>query len=230
MEIKAELIYPYSEQEKVDFIFKQNHNLGYEIREVERDYNKVNIIEDYENKEISQECEIPDYEEEDVISYIEVNDYDEEGLWVGSHVEEIKETQQVQVGTHTEIITQIEKVLVGTHEEIEVIKVIDIQAWGYTEEEIEEKEKERIKSLTCTKRVFALMLKELGISYIQLKELIASNEDAQLEWELASTLLRSNPLIDVFGEKLGLSSEQIDKLFLFANGEITIEEFKDENI
>ena len=128
MEIKAELQYPYTEQERIDFIIGQNHNLGYEIREVERNYNKVNIIEDYEDKKISQEIKIPDYEGQEVIIPKKIDDYDENGLWIGSHIEEIKETQQVQVGTHTEIITQIEKVLVGTHEEIEVIKVIDLQA------------------------------------------------------------------------------------------------------
>lgn len=35
MEIKAELLKPYTEEEKVEFIVAQNHNLGYEIRETE---------------------------------------------------------------------------------------------------------------------------------------------------------------------------------------------------
>lgn len=35
MEIKAVLNKPYEEQEKVDFIIEQNHNLGYEIIETE---------------------------------------------------------------------------------------------------------------------------------------------------------------------------------------------------
>lgn len=104
-----------------------------------------------------------------------------------------------------------------------------LQAWGYTEEEIEEQEIERIKSLTCTKRVFALMLQELGVDYLtQLKPLIESNPQAQLEWELCVELLRNNPLIDLMASKLGITSNQLDKLFLYANGEITIEEFKDE--
>lgn len=33
MEIKAQLQYPYSEDERVNFIIEQNHNNGYEIRE-----------------------------------------------------------------------------------------------------------------------------------------------------------------------------------------------------
>ena len=94
------------------------------------------------------------------------------------------------------------------------------------EEELALKEKERIAKLTCTKRVFALMLQELGITYTMLKELIATNEQAQLEWDLCVELERGNPLIDVFGQQLGITSEQIDGLFKYANGEITIEEFR----
>lgn len=102
----------------------------------------------------------------------------------------------------------------------------ELQAFGYTEEEIAEQEKERIAKLTCTKRVFALMLQELGISYTMLKELIATNEQAQLEWDLCVELERKNPLLDVMALQLGVTSEQLDGLFKYANGEITIEEFR----
>lgn len=102
----------------------------------------------------------------------------------------------------------------------------ELQALGYTVEEIALQEKERIAKLTCTKRVFALMLQELGITYTILKQLIATNEQAQLEWDLCVELERGNPLIDVFGQQLGITSEQIDGLFKYANDEITIEEFR----
>ena len=92
---------------------------------------------------------------------------------------------------------------------------------------LEDKEKERIGNLTCTKRVFALMLQELGIDYItQLKPLIESNPQAQLEWELCVELQRNNPLLDIMAKEMNVTSEQLDKLFLYANGEIAIEEFK----
>lgn len=104
-----------------------------------------------------------------------------------------------------------------------------LEAWGYTEEEIEEQKKEHIKNLTCTKRVFALMLQELGVDYLtQLKPLIESNPQAQLEWDLCVELLRSNPMIDLMASQLKITSEQLDKLFQYANGEITLEEFKGE--
>lgn len=35
MEIKAELLKPYTEEEKIEFIVEQNHNNGYEIKETE---------------------------------------------------------------------------------------------------------------------------------------------------------------------------------------------------
>jgi hypothetical protein len=103
----------------------------------------------------------------------------------------------------------------------------ELQALGYTEEEIALQEKERIAKLTCTKRVFALMLQELGITYTMLKQLIATNEQAQLEWDLCVELERSNPLLDVMALQLGITSEQLDGLFRYANGEITIEQFRE---
>ena len=116
----------------------------------------------------------------------------------------------------------------GEKELVEYIDTIKhIEAWGYTEEEIAQQDKERIAKLTCTKRVFALMLQELGITYTQLKALIATNEQAQLEWDLCVELQRSNPLLDVMAMQLGITAEQLDGLFRYANGEITIEQFKE---
>ena len=36
MEIKAELLKPYSEKQRIDFIIEQNHKKGYEIRETDK--------------------------------------------------------------------------------------------------------------------------------------------------------------------------------------------------
>lgn len=94
-----------------------------------------------------------------------------------------------------------------------------LEAWGYTEEEEQEQEREHIGNLQVTKRVFALALQQLGISYTQLKELIASNEQAQLEWDLCVELQRKNPLLDVMAAQLGVTSETLDMIFKRANGE-----------
>ena len=83
-----------------------------------------------------------------------------------------------------------------------------------------DREKERIGNLTMTKRVFALGLQEYGITYNQLKQLIATSEQAQLEWDLCVELQRKNPLLDVMAAQIGVTSEQLDNMFKRANGEL----------
>lgn len=117
---------------------------------------------------------------------------------------------------------KINFIIQQNHKNGYLIKKTDIalEAWGYTEEEKEQQEKERISHLKCTKRVLALMLQQMGISYAQLKNLIATNEQAQLEWDLCIELERCNPLLDIMGAQLGITSEQLDIMFKYANGEI----------
>lgn len=90
------------------------------------------------------------------------------------------------------------------------------------ETELAQKEAEHISKLTCTKRNFALMLQKLGVSYSQLKELIATNEQAQLEWDLCVELERSNPLLDTMAAELNITSETLDKMFKYVNGELEV--------
>lgn len=87
------------------------------------------------------------------------------------------------------------------------------------EETKRQKERERIGNLTMTKRVFALGLQEYGITYSQLKELIATSEQAQLEWDLCVELHRNNPLLDIMAAQLGILPTQLDNMFKIANGE-----------
>lgn len=101
-----------------------------------------------------------------------------------------------------------------------------LEAWGYTEEEKAEQEAERIGNLQCTKRVFVLMLEQLGLDYFeQIEPAINANRQAKLEWELCVELQRKNPLIDQLAGGFGITSKQLDDLFKFANGEITQEQF-----
>ena len=85
------------------------------------------------------------------------------------------------------------------------------------DEEKKKQEEERVASLTCTKRVLALALQQLGVSYTKLKELIATNEQAQLEWDLCVELNRSNPLLDIFAKQLGIDKDTLDNIFIKAN-------------
>lgn len=98
-----------------------------------------------------------------------------------------------------------------------------------TEEYKEKKRKEeaeRVGNLQCTKRVFVLMLEQLGLDYFeQIEPAINANRQAKLEWELCVELQRKNPLLDQLAAQFGVTSKQLDDLFKFANGEITQQEF-----
>ena len=65
------------------------------------------------------------------------------------------------------------------------------------------------------------MLQELGKDYYNdILPLIEANQQAKMEWDLCVELERCNPLIDQIGLQLGFSPEQIDQIFLYANGEV----------
>lgn len=90
-----------------------------------------------------------------------------------------------------------------------------------------EKEKERVGNLKCTKRVFVLLLEELGLDYFeQIEPAIKANRQARLEWELCVELERKNPLLDALASQFDVTPTQLDKLFKYANGEITEAQFK----
>ena len=134
--------------------------------------------------------------------------------------------QNGKIKFYTEQPLQAEFYNLDKVEETSLEYVLDGEEYVLKDEAWEE-ERERIAKLTCTKRVFALMLQELGITYTMLKQLIATNEQAQLEWDLCIELERANPLLDIMAAQLGITSEQLDGLFRYANGEITIEQFRE---
>ena len=89
-----------------------------------------------------------------------------------------------------------------------------LEAWGLTEEEKKQAEKERTAMLSLTKReVFLALYKAKGITPEQIKAQITEPE-ALIEFEYANDYYRGNPLIDLIGEKLGYTSDDLDYLFL----------------
>ena len=83
----------------------------------------------------------------------------------------------------------------------------------YTPEEREQIERERIANLSLTKRdVFLALYKDKGITPDQIKAQI-TDPAALIEFEYASSYYRGNPLIDIIGQTLGYTSEQLDYLF-----------------
>ena len=88
-----------------------------------------------------------------------------------------------------------------------------LEAWGYTDEEIAQKERERLNMLSMTKReMFLSLYRAKGITPDMLKAQI-TDPQALIEFEYANDYYRGNPLIDVIGQNLGYSSEDLDYLF-----------------
>lgn len=117
----------------------------------------------------------------------------------------------------TDIITQAE---LDSHPNKVIVEDGALVLNPNYEAEEAQKEAERISHLKCTKRVLVLILEQLGLDYFeQIEPLINSNRQAKLEWELCVELERSNPLLNIIGAELGISPQQIDQVFKYANGE-----------
>jgi hypothetical protein len=81
------------------------------------------------------------------------------------------------------------------------------------EERQAQKERERIGMLSLTKReVFLGLYEAKGITPEQLKSQV-TDPRALIEIEYANEYYRGNPLIDIIGDKLGITSEKLDKFF-----------------
>ena len=130
MKIKAELLKPYNEQEKINFIVEQNHKLGY-------------IIEEQEDK---------------------------------------------------------------------------LVALGYTEQEKQEQERERLALLNMTGAdVERAIYKVKGIDFDDILAMVQDNpkiDEKALKIEFkANNFFRGNPYIEQVGSLLGFTSEQLDEFF-----------------
>lgn len=88
------------------------------------------------------------------------------------------------------------------------------------EKEQEKKEQVRVARLNMTKLDFSNCLIEVGVSYTQLKELLANNEEAQRQWDLCERVYRFNSMLEQLASELGITPEQLDMMFKKANGEL----------
>nr|DAH14886.1 MAG TPA: hypothetical protein [Caudoviricetes sp.] len=148
MEIKAELILPYTEKERLNFVVSQNHRFGYEIRQVEGTWQEeiqvpcmktvTEIIQepifDDEGNPVLDEEGNPTYkdvtvtreiqETETIVEIVKQPKCDEDGNPVldenGEQVLEDVEVEKEIPKYRTEIVTHTG---------------YNLQAWGYTEED-----------------------------------------------------------------------------------------------
>lgn len=104
----------------------------------------------------------------------------------------------------------------------------ELQALGYTQEELEQQERERIAHLSLTKReIFLALYEDLGITPDEIEKTI-NNPKYLIEFRYANEYFRGNPLIDLIGNSLGYTKDQID--YLFKNKSFLQKENNLENI
>ena len=231
MEIKAELILPYTENERLNFISSRNHRLGYEIRHVEGTWEeKIQVPCMKTVVEIIQES-IFDDEGNPVL--------DEEGNPTYKDVEVTREVQETEIVV--EIIKQPKYDEYGNPvldengeqvlEDVEVEKEIpkyrtetvthtgyNLQAWGYTEEELAQQKKECLAMLNMTGAdVERAIYKVKGIDFDDILAMVKDNpaiDEKALKIEFkANNFFRGNPYIEQVGALLGFTSDMLDRFF-----------------
>lgn len=171
---------------------------------LETDIIDSKTLEAHPNKvivaDVEIEIDVPDCDEEGnpiIIEYTDTEvivDYDDEGNPIGTHnVEVIKHKQQ----THKETIEAKRLILNPNYEQEE-----------------EEKERQRINQLSLTKReVFLALYRDKGLVPDIIRQGLQGNPEALIEFDYAERYFRGNPLIDIIGNSLGYSSDDMDYLF-----------------
>lgn len=96
-----------------------------------------------------------------------------------------------------------------------------LEAWGYTEEEKQEQERERLDKLSMTRGdVFEALILAKGLGKAQIRAMI---EQAELDditkalylnrFDEALEFYRGYPIFDMLGQALGITGEMLDKFF-----------------
>lgn len=132
MEIKAELLKPYTEDERATFIVEQNHRKGYEIKETEN----------------------------------------------------------------------------------------SIEAWGFTDDEIQEQEQDKINHLTMTALDFINVIKSLGVSNEMLEGFLASNFEVKHQLMFCQNVYCgvAKSFLPIRIGTTEITPEMIEKAFIDKNG------------
>lgn len=96
----------------------------------------------------------------------------------------------------------------------------ELQAWGYTQEEIEQKERERINLLSLTAAdVERAIYKAKGMDFDDILEFVKSNPPEGLDIKAlkielkANNFYRGNPYVEQIGALLGYTPDDLDYLF-----------------
>lgn len=143
-----------------------------------------------------------------------------------SFIVEYNHKQGYEIKEYTTSETKQEEITNPETGEIEIVEyqtiVKHLEAWGYTEEELLEQEKERIAEISLTRAdVFEALILARGLTKQMLRSFIEQDETlSDIEKALylnrfddALEFYRKHPAIDFISEKLDISSDDMDKFF-----------------
>ena len=76
-----------------------------------------------------------------------------------------------------------------------------------------QKERERLGSLKMTPRDFLLAITQMGVDFAKIKELMAANQQVEIELNYCNHVERGNALLDQLCGQFGITTTQLDELF-----------------
>jgi len=127
---------------------------------------------------------------------------------------------EVGIGTNSEFYKSIGMI------ELDVDKSDKDNCWYLyekcphkSEEEKAEEERKRIQELRMTPLDFLKALETLGVSYETVKQILEANPLVEREMRYCQFVYRKHPMIEQFATQYGITSEQLDEMFIQANKE-----------
>lgn len=88
------------------------------------------------------------------------------------------------------------------------------------EEDKKQKRHEYAMGLSMTPLDFLKAIEPYGITYEMIKQLMDSDPLVERELRFCQNVYRKHPMIIQFAEQFGMTSDQLDELFIAANGDI----------
>ena len=89
-----------------------------------------------------------------------------------------------------------------------------LEAWGYTTDELAQKERQRLDLLNLTKAdVLLALYEDKGIIPDNIKEMLKDNVPALIKFDYASSYYRGDEVVNALGLALGYTTEEMDYLF-----------------
>ena len=157
--------------------------------------------------EVDEEVKVYEYEKK----IIQVPIYNEEGEIIGYEDKEVDDLDKPIMVEEIDPETG-ETILVHKYH-IEIVKVKRLIPNPDYEQEEEANRRARLDKLSLTKReVFLALYRDKGLTPEVIRNGI-TNPEALIEFDYAEKYFRGNPLIDIIGNSLGYSSDDMDYLF-----------------